>query len=549
MSLPQTPIYPIPETTARVAQAIFPQGNIYMKLHERLGAVYEEQHCADLFSPTGQPAESPARLVLVIILQYVEGLTDRQAADAVRTRIDWKYLLGLELEDRGFHHSVLSELRTRLLTGNVEERLLDRLLEVCREQGWLKERGQQRTDSTHVLGAVRALNRLEGVGETLRHALNVLAVTVPDWLLAHSALDWVDRYGPRMDDYRLPKSQTERAAYAELIGQDGQHLLEAIECSPDHAWVRELPAIQTLIRVWQQNYHLQKDQLRWRASEELPKAAYFVSSPHDLDVRYSQKRGVSWIGYKVHLTETCDPELPHLITHVETTAAPVSDDAMTPRIHAALQTKSLLPAIHLVDTGYVKAEYLVSSQEGYGVDLVGPTRANYQWQARSATGFSASHFAIDWQTQQATCPAGQTSLSWTSSVDRHHNVRMVIKFSTTDCSPCPFHAQCTRGRRRSLSIQPEAYAQALQAARAREQPDAFVQQYAQRAGVEGTLSQGTRGHGLRRAHYLGLDKTHLQHVLTAVALNFVRIGYWLEDRPLAQTRPSAFVRLHRSTAP
>lgn len=160
----------------------------------------------------------------------------------------------------------------------------------------LNERGQQRTDSTHDLGAIRALNRLECVGETLRHALNVLAVTVPEWLLDHGSPDWIDRYGPRMDDYRLPKSQTERATYAELIGQDGRCLLETIEHSPDHVWLREIPAVQTLIRVWQQNYRLQEGKLCWRTSEELPKAAYFVSSPYDLDVRYSQKRGVSWIG-------------------------------------------------------------------------------------------------------------------------------------------------------------------------------------------------------------------------------------------------------------
>lgn len=347
-----------------------------------------------------------------------------------------------------------------------------------------------------------------------------------------------------MDDYRLPKSQAARIAYAELIGQDGRTLLDAIEQSSDYAWLQEIPAVQTLIRVWQQNYRLQESQLRWRASEELPKAAYFVSSPYDLDARYSQKRGVSWIGYKVHLTETCDPESPHLITHVETTAAPVSDDAMTPRIHAALQIKSLLPAVHLVDTGYVKAEYLVSSQEGYGVDLVGPTRADYQWQARSATGFAARNFTIDWEAQQVTCPAGHTSVSWSPTVDQHHNTSIKIKFSTTNCAACPFRPQCTRAQRRTLSIRPEIYALALQVAREREQTDAFAQQYAQRAGVEGTLSQGTRGLGLRRARCIGLDKTHLQHVLTAVALNFVRIAHWVDGQPLAKTRPSAFVRLH-----
>jgi len=189
------------------------------------------------------------------------------------------------------------------------------------------------------------------VGETLRHTLNVLAVTVPEWLLAHRQPEWEERYGPRVDDYRLPKNKDERVTYGEVIGQDGQSLLDAIDGDTDYAWLRQVPAVETLSKVWQQNYELQDRRLCWRPSEALPKAAYFISSPYDTQARYSQKRSKSWIGYKVHLTEKCDPDLPRLITHVETTPAPVSDDAMTPIIHQALEDKNLLPESHLVDTG------------------------------------------------------------------------------------------------------------------------------------------------------------------------------------------------------
>ena len=221
---------------------------------------------------------------------------------------------------------------------------------------------------------------------------------------------------------------------------------------------------------------------------------------------------------------------------------------MTPRIHQALEDQHLLPAVHLVDTGYIKAEFLVSSREGYGVDLVGPTRADYQWQARQGTGFAAQHFRLDWDAQQATCPAGQVSSSWTPTEDHFHNTSIKIKFSTTDCSKCLLRPQCTRARRRTLSVRPQPYAQALQVAREREQTEPFIQQYAQRAGVEGTLSQGVRAFGLRRARYLGLAKTHLQHLLTAVGINLVRITRWLDGVPLAKTRSSAFVRLHHPVA-
>src|SRR5262249_2585634 len=143
----------------------------------------------------GQPAETPWRLALVTIMQYVEGLSDRRTADAVRSRIDWKYALNLELTDPGFDFTILSEFRARLLEGSAEHLLLNAFLQKCRERKLLKARGQQRTDSTHVLGAIRALNRLECVTETFRHALNRLAVVAPEWLRTHSQPEWIDRYG------------------------------------------------------------------------------------------------------------------------------------------------------------------------------------------------------------------------------------------------------------------------------------------------------------------------------------------------------------------
>src|SRR5262249_1669625 len=134
------------------------------------------------------------------VLQFLEGLPDRQAADAVRSRLDWKYALSLELTDPGFDHTVLSEFRTRVVAGGAEQRLLDIVLEQARPRGWLKTRGKQRTDSTHVLAAVRALTRLECVGETLRHTLNVLAEVAPGWLRSRVQPEWVQRYPHRVDE-------------------------------------------------------------------------------------------------------------------------------------------------------------------------------------------------------------------------------------------------------------------------------------------------------------------------------------------------------------
>ena len=170
MSLQPQAIPPVPEETARIARAILPKGNTSIHMRDELGTFFRDEDFLDLFSEKGQPAESAWRLALVMVMQYAEGLTDRQAADAVRTRIDWKYALRLEITDPGFDFSVLSEFRGRLLTHQAERRLFDKMLSQFRERGWVKERGKQRTDSTHVRASIRAVNRLECVGETMRHA-------------------------------------------------------------------------------------------------------------------------------------------------------------------------------------------------------------------------------------------------------------------------------------------------------------------------------------------------------------------------------------------
>jgi transposase len=227
MSLRAFPGSPIPEDTVRVARAAFPKGNRYMQMHDALGSIYSDGQFAGLFSQTGQPAEAPARLALVLVLQFAEGLSDRQAADAVRGRIDWKYALALELTDPGFDASVLSEFRTRLLHGEAEHLLLETLLTLLQEHGLLKARGTQRTDSTHILAAIRTLNRLELVGETMRYALNRLAVVAPAWLRAHMQPAWPERYGSRVENYRFPKADAARQRLAATIGADGFALLQA----------------------------------------------------------------------------------------------------------------------------------------------------------------------------------------------------------------------------------------------------------------------------------------------------------------------------------
>jgi len=561
MSLKNLPIPAIPEETARVVGACFPQGTLVVHLRDALGALYSDEDFADLFPTRGQPAEAPWRLALVTALQFLEGLPDRQAADAVRSRLDWKYALSLELTDPGFDHTVLSEFRTRLVQGEAAQRLLDVLLKACQARGWLKARGRQRTDATHVVAAVRALHRLECVGETLRHALNVLAEVAPDWLravVAQAHPDWTERYSRRIEAYRLPSGKAARQTYAEVVGADGWDLLQALEAPTAPTWLRELPASQSLQRVWAQQYHPREVGGHWRQAEDLPPAGQVQNSPYDPEARYGKKRETTWVGYKAHLTETCDADTPHLLIQVTTTPAATADETTLTAIQDELAQRALLPRTQLVDAGYIDAETLASSRTQFGIDLVGPTRGDYRWQAHgqnNQTGepepFDRSYFVIDWVAQQVTCPEGRTSVKWTPAQDRRPQApRAVINvaFATVDCRACSSRTRCTTQARRTLTLHPQAHEEALRAARERERTPDFALAYAQRAGVESAHAQGVRRCGLRRSRYVGLAKTHLQHVLTAVALNLARLGEWLVGTPLASTRQSTFARLMSQAA-
>jgi transposase len=554
MSLHAQETYRIPEETARVARAIFPTGNRVMRIADELHQIVHDRDFADLFPSRGQPAEAPGRLALVTLLQFMEALTDRQAADAVRTRIDWKYLLGLELTDVGFDHTVLSEFRTRLLAHGAERRLFEATLALARTQGVLKARGQQRSDSTHVLGAMRTLNRLEAVTETLRAALNGLATAAPAWLRAWTTPEWVDRYGLRASEFRLPKGEAARLAWATRTGTDGMALFAALDDAHTPPALRDLPVLEVLRQVWVQNFVVEYTgagpRLAWRANDNVPPAGRYIGSPYDPEAHYAIKGAIVWTGYKVHLTETCDDDTPNLITNVETTSAAVSDDAVTAAIHASLAAQGLLPAQHIADTGFVNSALFVDAHEQYGVELIGPTRGDKQWQAREGLGFAARDFTIDFERQRAICPAGKPSQSWTPALARGTTPVIKIKFTPAQCRDCVLRSRCTRSKsaRRAITIRPQAQHEALREQRQREQTPEFAAVYARRAGVEGTIAQGVRSGRLRRTPYVGQAKTHLGHLMTAAAINVVRLLRWMADEPKARTRLSAFAQLHQLAA-
>lgn len=545
MSLQTQPLFDIPELTAEITRAAFPKGNIYMQMRDELGVFYDNEQFTALFSHTGQPAIAPWRLALVTVMQFAENLTDRQAANAVRARIDWKYVLSLEMQDAGFDYSVLSEFRGRLIAGGQEELLLQTMLDCFQEKKLLKQRGKQRTDSTHILATVRHLNQLELVHEALRHALNELAVQAPAWLKGQVNADWFDLYSQRTSNYLLPKKEEERQTWAERVGRDGLFLLKQIYFGVHRAELSELPAVETLRQVWLQNFYQDNGQVRLRQQKDQPPSAQRITSPYELEARCSMKRETTWTGYKVHLTETCDADSPNLIVNVETRTSTEPDHTVTGIIHDHLAQKACLPAEHFVDQGYTSVDHLVRANKEYAVDLMGAVPDDNSWQALHQ-GYDSRHFTINWDKEQAVCPQNHTSCSWSLAKTRSQRPVVKIKFRRKDCGACTQIALCTNNKekRRTLTVlAPRAHFEAQQEARQRQQTTEFKEACHLRAGVEGTISQTAYALGARQARYRGIAKTHLQNLATAAATNLLRVIAWLNEVPRSVTPQSHFARL------
>ena len=399
-----------------------------VEVRDRLGQWLADEDFAAAFGVRGRPGWAPSRLALVTVLQRAEKLTDRLAAEAVRIRLDWKYLLGLPVDDPGFDHTVLAEFRGKVAEAGLEQVVLDALLDRLAADGLVTAGGRQRTDSTHVIAAVAALNRLELAGESVRAALEALAAAHPDWLAQRICVpDFARRYGTPLTSWRPPASQAKRDELAIAYARDGYALLEAACDSSAPAWLRDLPAVDVLRRVLVQNYTRTitsggKEVIKRREKEPegdgLPPGHIRIASPYDTDARWGVKREELWLGYKLHITETCDDAppcdcgpaadgtgaggrraagrehgkgcahlvFPNLITGVATTDATVTDNQMTGAVHAGLARKNLAPGRHYLDSGYLSAAVVVSALATWGIALIGPLLADTSAQARAGAG-------------------------------------------------------------------------------------------------------------------------------------------------------------------
>lgn len=515
----------IPEETAALGQKLLAPDDPYRIIGECIYDLIDEEIFAEMYNSVGRPAISPVVLALVTVFQYLEDLPDREAAQCVRVRIDWKYALHLPLEDSGFHYSTLCYFRRRLEAHGQERLFFEKVLELLRAQGLVKKRGRQRTDSTHVLGVVKELSRLELIWESLRVVLRAIAQVAPEWYEGHLPAALRTEYTQRKADYRL--SDVERKTVFQQVGADASWLVDQIAAHGPEA-VQQLAEVAVLQRVLAQQIERVDGQVQKREKPVDEEGEGLIWSPHEPEVRCGKKGHRRWLGYKVHVTETAEDEGMNFMTDVETVPAAEADIQALERIQARLKAQGLTPREQYVDQSYVSGRTLAES-EAQGIKLMGYVQEN----PGGKGCFPQSAFQVDLEKREAICPAGQRATCWTRRRQRDGQWATVIRFGSS-CETCALRAQWTNGKgRRSLTI--HANHQQLAARRAEMRTPAFREAMKRRAPIEGTISVLVRRTGMRRARYRGLSNVRLQHLFQATAINVIR---WV--RVLAAQKTSSW---------
>jgi transposase len=520
----------MPEETKRIGRKLLKENDPYRLMGDQLFEQLHEADYADLYSAEGKPGISPVLLALVSVFQFMEKLADRQAAQALRMRLDWKYALHLPLAYEGFDFSVLSEFRDRLIQGQAEDRVFEKLVEQVRALGLIKEHGKQRTDSLAMLTKVRRLCRVETVVETLRLALVAIVDTDREWSEEIIPPSWEEKYGERFVRQRY--SEKEWKEYEEKIGEEGQWLLKRLEKGGAPAELQSLPEVQVLKIVWAQQFREEAGQMVYTDLKKYDGHTQ-IQSPHDPEARYSRKRHFEWVGDKVQVTETADEGYPHLITDIVGTSSNRTDYEELPAIQARLEKRDYLPAAHYVDAGYMSGPNLEGSQKKQ-IDLIGPLPTVVTPQDLLPDGITQAHFQIDAKSKTVTCPKGYVA---THPVPVNNSLSFHFPLKT--CAACELRPRCCTGKGgRTIGI--SAYYELTEAARARQKTEAFKKDYHQhRSGVEGSLSALVRGQGMRVARYLGQKKRNLQAVFSGCAANLKRTARWLAgERPQIRHKQS-----------
>jgi transposase len=516
----------IPEETRRLVEPLLSEDSVYRLIGQEAEQMVGDEEFEDMYADEGRPGVNAVVLAFITVFQFLEKLPDRAAATMAVMRLDWKYALRQAVNWEGFHYSDVCNFRKRVLVHGREGVVFERVLAYLRERGYVTAGGKQRTDSTHIIGAVSEPSRLEVVWESLRLALGALLSTDAPWTMQWLPKSFVQTYSQRRSDYRLNQAEIEQAF--RQSGQDGYWLLAQLERVGTPV-LKGLPAIAQLRRVWEEQFTRQAD---GSACPRPPGEAGgdALTSPHDADVRYGDKGSHQWVGYKLQLTESAEPSSPaRFITDVAVTSTVEQDNVHLSALQQRLAHRQLLPAQQYVDQGYMSGHNLARSLE-QGVDLRGFIR---EGNVTKQPQFRLNQFEIDLERRTATCPAGKQSVKWAKAKP---DVKNLIAYHVSfgrQCQTCPCFGPglCTdkpSGRHLAIS----RHHTLIQARRQEADTTAFQQDMHTRAGIEGTISEVVRAHGARRARYRGLPKNQLQALFTATATNLKRLACSL-TRPLS----------------
>lgn len=483
-----------------------------MKVRPKL----EEMYCAT----NGRPAEEPIRMLGVLILQYMERLPDRQAAEACTFDLRWKHALNIPVDENAFHATSLVKFRNRLMEHGLETLGFDAVLDAMRNAGYLRKRTKQRIDSTHIVGLVKHMSSLENLRETIRLTLEQLSrekdLSVPtDWNI------WWERYVENRFDYRATKPELIKKNV--LAGQDILSVLrwaESLELSD-----ASIGKVALLRRVFNENF-VEQEGVAERIVTRAPGA---VINPHDPQAQWCKKDSIctknkEWVGYKAHIAESVEPPVEHkkeptraVLTAVVTVKATASDKTGIQEVEKAIGSKKDLQAETLfVDAGYTSAAE-IKRIESEGRQLRGPVQPAPCKKGR----YSANDFEIDTTKRSAVCPSGKSNTQCSHLESKSGVISYRYEWST-HCQACPQRGQCVPKGQKHRTVTVGGNHNILQARRREMQTDDFKKEMHSRNGIEATISELVRGFGFRRSRYRGLQKTEMQNLLVGAACNLKR---------------------------
>ena len=487
--------------------------------------------------------------------------SERQAAEAVRARIDWPYLLGVALTDPGCDHAVVCAVRDRVFAGHAAARWRDTLRARCRACGGRKAGGTQRPAAPQVVAAIRGRNRRAWVADTRRAARTDLAGEAPQGRRPLAPPAWSRRSRRRLAERRFPQRQAARDADAQTGGAAGLCVVDAVAAPETPQGRGALPSLATRRQVWQEHDARLPDggpsrpqgtarRVRCKPARELPTAAQKSASPDEAEARSRHTRATQWTGDLVHVTEPCEPEAVPLLPHVAPTTAAGHDAPRPETSAAALLANDLAPGQPLVEAASMDAALLVTRRDTRGIAWRGPPRPNTRGHTRLAGAYTRAPCTGDWGPQPVQWPQGTASRSWQKKPLASGGEASRVRCAMAAGGGCERRAWCPHAtkRPRGLQLPPQEQYEALQAARAWATRDQGQHLYARRAGMEGTLSQGGRAYGRRRSRSRGFATTHVPQVATAVAIHGERSVAWRDDRPQATTRTARCAALQPKAA-